>query len=410
MKKYKLKLKITIIVSLFLFLIIFITSCDTDVTPTLYQDLPNGATPIISTINPPDSGLAGITTITINGQNFISDPNKTIVYFNQVVAKIDQISETQIILKAPILVKDSIKIKIAVSGSPKFSEPYIFHLKAATFEIMKFQDFELPYAITTDKSNNLYFNLISLGLSTGIKKITPAGILEDFSLKGGESFYTDIRYGWDGNIYGTRNPPVRALFKNEFGKAPTAIAMQEQTARLLTFDIDNNYNIWVGGSGGNIYRIKSDGVDKKSFPFEGSLESVRFFDGYLYAAATINNVQSIIRFQVISSDELGNPEQYYDLSSNLSGYKVQAITFSKDGSLFMGTSAIGNDPNALVVLSQNKEFSQWYPGVIYGPISNFAWNNGNYLYYIRQRVTDLQQQTIIKINMGILGAPYYGRD
>jgi hypothetical protein len=388
---------------------LLIVSCTDDTTPTVYQDLPNGETPVISSVSPPDSVIAGVTDVTIVGQNFSPVPEDNIIYFNEYIAEILQSSETQLIVKTPNFVSDSVEIKISVKGAPLFSDSYMIDLKPAVIEIYNFQDFEVPYALTTDENNQIYFNIVLNGVSTGMNTISGGEIVQ-YSPKGGESFYTDIKYAGNGIIYGTRNPPVRAFFASEAGASPRAIAMADQSAKLQSLDIDNNGNIWVGGSGGNIYRVTPDEVDKKSFPFEPTIQSLRYFDGYLYAAAKVDSVQYIYRFEIISSDSLGDSEEYYNISANLPDYEVNTITFSEDGKLFMGTNAEGVDPNAIVYLSTDNNIIQWYPNVIAGPVMTFAWDKGTFLYYVRERVVDLQQQKIIKINMAMAGAPYYGRD
>lgn len=387
---------------------ILLLSCDTDTTPTLYQDLPNGDPPVITSMVPPDSGLAGVSEITINGANFTSDPTKIIVYFNEVIAELLEVSPTKLVVMAPNLVKDSVNIKITVQGVPLFSDPYMFDLKPAISQVVAFQDFELPYAVTTDSEDNIYFNLVSNGVSTGISKITSSGVVEEFGPKGGESFYLDLKYNKNGKVYGTRNAPVRALFASEAGASPAAIAVSDNNAKLLTLDFDINGNIWVGGRGGNIYRVTPDETDKKPFPFEPDIQSLRVFDGYLYAAAKTDSVQNIWRFPIVSSDSLGEAEEYYNLTANLD-YQVNAITFSADGKLFMGTDAPGLNPDAVVYLTMDKSLVQWYPNVISGPVMSLAWDTGNYLYYVRERSGD-DQQLLMKINMVQLGAPYYGRD
>ncbi len=163
---------------------IILLSCDTDTTPTVYEDLPNGAQPVITSVDPPDSALAGVTEITINGSNFSADESKTFVYFNEVVAEFIEISSTKLVVKAPNIVDDTVSIKISVRGAPLFSKTYMLSLKPAVSQVLNFQDFELPYAITTDSENNLYLNLVSNGLSTGISKITTSGVLEEFAPKG----------------------------------------------------------------------------------------------------------------------------------------------------------------------------------------------------------------------------------
>ena len=102
---------------LFLFAIVsllavILLSCDTDVTPTVYQDLPNGDPPVITSLMPPDTALAGVSEITINGYNFTSDPTKIFVYFNEIAAELLEVSPTKLVVKAPNFVKDSVNIKI----------------------------------------------------------------------------------------------------------------------------------------------------------------------------------------------------------------------------------------------------------------------------------------------------------
>ncbi|MCW8850842.1 MAG: IPT/TIG domain-containing protein [Melioribacteraceae bacterium] len=390
--------------------VLILSSCDTDTTPTLYEDLPNGAAPIITSVNPPDSALAGVTEVRIIGQNFSSDASKIIVYFNENVAEILELSSTEILVKTPNFVKDSVNIKISVQGAPLFSDPYLMDVKPSIREIYTFQDFEVPYALTTDRDRNILFSYTSNGLSAGIGKISPSKEITEFSPKGGESFYTEIRYGSNGKVYGTRKPPVRAMFGSEAGVAPKAIAVEDRNARLLALDIDQNNNIWVGGIGGNIYRITPDEADQKAFVFEPEIQSIRVFNGYLYTVATIDSIQSIWRMQIITSDSLGPAENYYSLTQNLKGFKANTITFSESGELFIGTSAPGNNPNALVYLTPEKNLKQWYANVISGPIINMTWDSNKTLYYTREKIEGTQNQLIMGVNMDKKGAPYFGRD
>lgn len=398
----------TILKNTFIIIIALLTfiSCDNDTTPTLYENLANGATPIISSVTPSDTVLAGVTVVRIVGDNFSPDVTKNIVYFNEQVAEILEVSSTEIVVRTPNFVKDSVNIKISVQGAPLFSDPYLMDLKPSIRTVYQFQDFELPYALTTDKDNNIIFSYTTSGISSGLGKISPQRELSAHSLKGGESFYTTLRYASNDKTYGTRKPPVRALFGSEKDGSPKAIAVENRDAKLLSLDIDQNNNIWVGGSGGNIYRITPDESDQKAFPFEPEIQSMRVYNGYLYTVATKDSVQSIWRMQIISSDSLGTAENYYTLSE----YKIYTITFSEAGELFMGTNAQGNDANALVYLTTEKELKQWYPGVISGPIINMTWDKDKTLYYTREKIEGTQTQLIMGVNMDKKGSPYFGRD
>ena len=69
MKKKNILIKL-ILLTIVSVLSLILLSCDTDVTPTVYEDLPNGAQPVITSVDPPDSALAGVTEITINGKDY----------------------------------------------------------------------------------------------------------------------------------------------------------------------------------------------------------------------------------------------------------------------------------------------------------------------------------------------------
>jgi hypothetical protein len=291
--------------------------------------------------------LAGITEVTITGSNFSTDISKNIVYFDNIAAEIMQVSSTEIIVKTPLYIKDSVEVKIAVQGVEFFSDAYLLHLKPAVVEIFGDAD-NVPSGITTDLMGNLYFNLESFGLNEGMKRFTPARVIEDFAGKSG-SFYIDLKYGRDGKVYGTRSPTVRAIFANEEGGGnPSAIPVSNNAAKLISLDFDNNYNIWTGGQGGDVYRITEDGSDKLAFPFEPEISSLRFYNGYIYAAAKMDSTEAIYRMEVIDADNLGAPEMYFDVTANIAPYSVNAITFANDGRMFIGTDAELDDPNVSI--------------------------------------------------------------
>jgi len=407
--KYTFKNLILILVLLLYGLLL--NSCEDDTTPTLYEDLPNAATPVITSISPSDTGLAGITVVTINGENFSSEASKNIVFFQDYKAEILTASATQLVVRAPNLVKDSTEIKVGVQDAPLFSDVIHLNLKSSIAHIYPFQDFEIPYAIAVDSENDVFCSFIVSGNSTGISKITKGATIESFSPKGGESAYSEIRIGSNGQIYGARIPPVRALFTSAEGSAPEFIIVSDDALeKLFYLDIDNNMNFWTFGIQGFIYSISPDEATVNAFPVDISVQALRFYDGYLYAAGVKDSVQSIWRFQVNSAENLGSAEQYFNITENLEGYTVNAITFSEDGKLFMGTSAEGLNPNTIVYLEADKTMHQFYPGVLSGPVLHFSWGTGIGLYYTLGKAGDSQLQSVVRINTGMRGAPYYGRD
>lgn len=411
---YNKKLK-SIIANTFLALaVLFVfASCNEDLTPSLWEEKPKGDTPVISEVSPAAKALAGVTTITIKGSNFLTDATKDYVYFGGKQASILSASPTELVVKAPDITGD-LKLKVGVFGAELFSNEISYTLEAAVENVYAFKEFELPYAVAIDASNNIFFSLVSDNQGKGIMKIAPDGTLTNFAPKGGETFYNSIKVGPSGKIYGVRN--ARAVFEISEGTAPVAWTATESSLKFVDLDFDEAKNIWTAGTGGKIYRFTS-ATDKKGFDFAKDITALRVFnDGtkeYLYAATTSSTEKAVYRMEIVSKDELGTPEKYFDFSANFDilTKSITAITFSQDGDLFLGL----NSSETIVVVHPDGTFSSWYTGLIKEPVINFTWDNGNNLYYSRGKITNVDgtitsQQFIIKVNMEKPGAPYYGRN
>lgn len=388
-------------------------SCNEELTPSLWEDQPEGATPVITEVSPANKALAGVTIVTIKGSNFLADASKDFVYFGGKKASILSASPTELVVKAPDITGD-LKIKVAVFGAELFSNEIPYKLLAAVENVYPFKEFELPYAIAIDASNNIFFSLVSDNQGKGIMKLAPDGTLTNFAPKGGETFYNSIKVGPGGKIYGVRN--VRAVFEISEGTAPVAWSATETSLKFVDLDFDAAKNIWTGGAGGKIYRFTS-ATDKKGFDFDKEITALRVFnDGvkeYLFVATTSSTEKAVYRMEIVSKDELGTPEKYFDFSANFDilTKSITAITFSQDGDLFLGL----NTSETIVVVHPDRTFSSWYPGLIKEPVINFTWDNGNNLYYSRGKIADasgkiISQQSIIRVDMEKPGAPYYGRN
>jgi len=97
--------KILSIISLMTLL--FILGCTPDTTPSLYDNVGESLPPAEITSITPASGYAGVTVITIDGNNFAPIAEDNSVYFGPAIAEILSASETQLIVRAPIIYGDS---------------------------------------------------------------------------------------------------------------------------------------------------------------------------------------------------------------------------------------------------------------------------------------------------------------
>ncbi len=384
----------------------FVVGCKNDTTPSLFDPNVQGRpSPTISGVTPPNSGLAGVTVLTITGTNFSSVKEEDLVYFDGAPGEVQEASANQLKVKPPIVVKDSIKIKVAVLGAELYSNAVLYRLDAASAEFGGFTSFDEPWAVTCDATGNLYVSLITRGAGVGVKKLTAAGVVSDYSpvFSSQINRWTGMKFGPGGYLYAvtTRNIIFRM---NPGGGSASIWLMGGGLGTLYDLDFDAQGNIWTGGSGTAIYEVKQDKT-VKSFPFTGDIRSIRVYSGALYVAAKIDTTWKIMRFP-IAGDNLGTGEEYFNFTSSSfgsGGSGAYAITLNTDGDMYVGTDALA----ALVVVHPNKTAESLYPGVISPQAMFLAWGDGPNLYATRRGIS--VPNAVLKINTLKTGAPYYGR-
>ena len=138
------------------------------------------------------------------------------------------------------------------------------------------------------------------------------------------------------------------------------------------------------------------------------LKRFRVFNGYVYVGGAENSTSHhyVWRQQIISDDQLGEKEVFFDWSGTIAqNSEVLSITFAADGDMYIGTNA----PETIVAVHPDGSYEAVYPGVIFPEAHAMTWGSSNYLYINRRNDVDLTQRRVIKLNMQKLGAPYYGR-
>ncbi|MFA5803296.1 MAG: IPT/TIG domain-containing protein [Melioribacteraceae bacterium] len=383
-----------------------ISSCNQDAAPSLYQVEPKGGTPVISTILPANDALAGVTEITITGSNFSRLKEENLVFFGTAQATVLQASSTQLVVKAPTLIKNSLDLKISVQGVENFSNVVKYNLLEAVGVYFAFaKGIDDPYTVAVDNVENVYVYL----KDKGIKKISSTGTLNDFAPKGGESFFFDMKVGpKEGNdnvIYGARK--VNALFKVVEGKSTSTYVIFPSGKAVETLDFDVNKNIWAAGSGGNIYSVTPLKVFTP-FPIDYTVSALRVYNDYLYVAGKNSTEEAIFRYKINSNLSLGSKEKYFDIGAKygLNKVLVGAMTFSENGDLIVGTDLI----DAFLIVNSSGTVSSLYPGLISPIVKSLAWGTKKNLFYIRE-YTDAGTilHSLVRVDMQKLSAPYYGR-
>ena len=397
------KIKVLITISIFV-LAGFLQSCSNDYPPSIYD--PNekfNPDPQITSIQP-DSAFAGVDTLTITGKNFSTNPEDNAVYFNGEKGTV--VSCTKEVLKVvpANILGDSIKIQVRVKNALLFAEYYPYKLLPIFVEVGGFDDYDDPFGLAVDKDENLYVSIYQ----KGIKQVTPDGQTNDYSTMLGDKA-SHMRWAPDGGIYYVVG--LQYILKiNPGGGGAGMFAVLPGGANDL--DLDADENIYCGGGGNAIYRVKPDKSVKtvKQYP-DYYINAVRVYNGYVYVGAKYTGLDTtavqngIWRNEILQGvDSLGATELVLDFGTKFPGKQVLSITFSADGDLYIGT----DEDEGIWVMKPNGNLYPMYKGVLSPEGYALVWGNGNYL-YVTRRNTDAAKKRVIRINARKKGAPYYGR-
>lgn len=386
-----------------IFSLIILTSCADDPDDGLDKLItPTGEAPVITSISPAGEAIGGVSIITITGTNFpITLDGNSSVSFNGVKGTIIETSATQIRVRTPIVISDSVKIKVQTYKSENFSNEFIYKLTPASQDIYDFDPDNMgkPISVTVDAQENVYVYIEGEG-------IFRVGIDSNFwAPKGPEPLFHSMSYGPDNVIYATRN--ARGIIKITEGTVPAVFVSYVLSVgeSATDIDFDENYNIWTA-TNGTILRVKLD-KDIKRFEVEGNVKTLKVFNNNIFAAVKVDTQEVVWKIPIISADSLGTPEVYFNFTTALGKVlTINDIAISLDGDIYLATAALF-DP--IYIVHPDKSFEILYPGVINSSISSLYWGNGKYLYAVKDLQGTTINQTVIKLDMQKNGAPYYGR-
>ncbi len=395
---------ITVAIIYSFILIALFIRCEADNPASIYDpDKIGNPTPVITKLIPADSSLAGIGKITIIGENFSPTAEENLVFFDKTKVEVISATETELKIKTPNIIGDSIGVKIAVQGAYLFSNVFNYKLAPAVWEYGDFDEYDDAYGLAMDSDENLYVSLAG----KKIVKVTPTGEQLDYS-----ATLTDkasaMKMGPGGYIYYVNL--LQYMFIIPPGGGTNEI-FAILPGGVFDLDFDSNGNIFCGGSGKAIYCIKADGSNRTVADYNSIyIKSVRVYNGYVYIAGEYTGEDSIAvqigiwRNQILNADgDLGDAELVFDWGSKFN-YTVHSINFSANGDLYVGTDA----PEAIIIIHPDGSYEPLYPGVIEPESYALCWGNRNYL-YVNRRSIDPAKKRIIKINVQTNGAPYYGR-
>ena len=411
---------IVAVVSLCILASVLMMGCKDDPPASIYNsNKAFGAQPVIDTIiSSTSTAFANISRLTIKGRNFSTVTAENIIYFDLTKpTKVYSTTSTQIEILAPLLVKDSIAVTMRVVGAEKYSAPKYFSLTAGVMDFGGFGTGEESIGLACDTAGNVYSSVVGpTGNGLGVRRIFPGGLdtaKETYAPSGGFKNFQNMKMGPNNVLYGLRLPHTIYTIAAK-GSTP-ALWVTGPAGSLLAaayiFDFDfsksgADYYIWGGGNDTAIYRIKVSDKSIKTYSFTGLMRSIRVYNNNLYVAAKVDSTEGVWKFPIDVNNDLGAGSLYFNLSElpgyGFNGPEADAITFSSDGDMFLGTSRA----DAILLVHSSTSYEVYYQGLLQPKPIAFAWGKGPYLYYSRGGDAT---HIIIKINTLKTSAPYYGR-
>lgn len=389
---------------LLVFLLILASACDNEGGATVWNpDRPQAQPPVIQSVSPADSVIAGGEIMTITGQGFSTNIDSNYVSFGYGAGKVISASATQLRVIAPakaIPAKKasiSVKLKVGKFGVENWSNQLNYKLLAPFLVFNKKDFFEESlndlYGMTTDVQNNIYANLYADGLSLGIYKFNTADTTR--TIWSSTIFkFDDLYYNaTDNKVYGVRG--VRALFRFAQGGAQEVVAVEPDVATQLVA-LEKVGNTWYTG-GNNAKLFAWTGTAWLSTPFAADVRALKTVGNTLYILAKQNNAWGIWKSD-ITGGTLGAPQSYVSLPQILSAENGFALEVFSNGDLLVGTD---KTPDPVYLVKADKSIEVFYTGVFKPLARTFAIAGNNSLFMAKGSIGSTDKPNLLTINTGV---------
>jgi hypothetical protein len=417
---------------------LFSVSCELE-EPTSIWDLPDDPTaedtPVITSILPIDSSMAGVGEIRIVGENFSSELGANVIFFNDTRAEVISDSETEIVIKTPKVTGDALMVRVARKGGYLLSNAAPYRIIPSVVAHGVLSGSEKAVCLTVDRDENTYASL-----KTGVvRTIDRLGGAEDFAtaflgapaMKVGPENDLYILWTFRGNGRVSRfyqDTTFTIKCDTVWNVDSTSYSLDCDTSATVFYD-DDTYNnvvgagfdldfdsdtiLWVG-SGTELTSVTPDGSKNSADSYSADVRSVRVFNNYVYVLeGSEAGSQKIWRSPILAGGAVGAREEVVDLGTEetMTGVAVHNFTLSSSSDIYMAT----DDTTAALAVyyTDTDACERFYPRMIPGPLSYLAWGNGPFLY---ASFTPAGNATPVIYKIDVrkeramqFSAPYYGR-
>jgi len=397
--KFSKLLMAAIISAIFLLLLLLINGCKMDVAEPIWEKpFTNPPTPIITSIVPAQA-VAGVSIITINGENFSDATGINTVYFDNTVTEVISSTPTSIVVRRPNVATDSAVIKIVSSQALSAVKYSPYKVEQVVKRYGDFNENTTLNVVVTDNLENLY---VIEGLN--VHKINPNGDKNVIATANRTAY--DAKVGPDGNLYLTGSN--RAIDKVDVTTGEVSRWVQMPSGKNVRYgDFDDNGNFYTGGNKTDLLVVESNLTIKPAAGFYSGFDilAVRAFNNFIYVAAKKSDyadTAKIYRHQIDATGNLGTQELVFDMriTEDFSSREIKGLTFSTAGIMFLATSAV----NPIITFNLvDGTIDFLYKEILRPYCKSFCWGAGNFIYMVNGDATAGEEWTVYQVNTGTTG-------
>ena len=431
---------------IFCFLIltlIFLSACNEFNAPSALWDpnKPFPISPVISSVLPPNTAVAGVREITIIGQNFSKHLDTTnnldsmFVRFGSQQAVIKSISTTldTIVVYRPSTY-GSLNINVMYPAADSIAH-YPYNLENPISSLAGVSGIVSTNLLVmeADKGDTIWIGSMSAGAAKlgYIYKLLPDGVtltvFKDTSYlipsinKKPTDFansFADLKFGPGGFLYATfaKVNSIYCMYPDSNAPKIYATLSANSTAK---FDFDDNNNLYTGNSNG-LFLVKTDRSNTSVGDYTGiTFGEVRVIkepsnEKYVYAlvgaTATPQTFTALYKSKIDLDGTVENKQLVYNISTDttVKGCTISSFNVKADGTVLL--SLLNNTNYSLFVLEKNGSILPYYNDITILPIGidQLIWGNDRYLYLSRGKTNTSVR--LYKMGIEQNGAQYLGRN
>lgn len=398
-------IKFNLLGLIFVIFVIF-TACEKyEEPPTIYNHETEYATsPVINSIVPADSAIAGVREIIISGSNFaVNGVDTNWVKIGGIDAKIKSLTANEIVVYRPSSFGEGLNITVTIPTAISVASVEDYKVEEPLIEHGDFSTNTYPLrSIESDKNDNLY-----IGTRREIFKLSTDGIfLEPINSKKYPSAFakiTCLKFGADGFLYAAISKKEIYKIDINTGEQTEYVKLKKNSEKLA---FDSNGNLYAAKKDG-IFVVQSDlSITETLLYDDETINELRVYDGYLYVAID----EKLSRNQIIDAQgTLGDAEVILDLADIPEFGVGELLSFNvdEDGRFILAIQ--GHVAHSLFVLEKNGAVAPFYnSNIIPMAVEQIIYGNDRFMYLSRGSLNK-DSIRVFKMGMDKIGATNIGR-